>query len=163
MEKEKNYLLNNEKNSVCLRLEGISKRYESVQALQDVSFELRGGEIHGLVGENGAGKSTLVKIITGLEKADEGNVVLYGRKCHFSTPIEARRSGITAVYQDRKLFPHMDVAENIFMGIYPTGQLKTVNRKKMYQEANRLLADIDVHMDTRQLVAGIICGRIALC
>ena len=76
--------------------------------------------MHALVGENGAGKSTLVKIITGIIQADSGQIFVGSNAVRFQTPIEARTAGIGAVYQDPKLFAHLDVAENIFMGAYPT-------------------------------------------
>ena len=91
--------------------------------------------MHALVGENGAGKSTLVKIITGIIEADSGEVVLAGEPVHFATPIEARRAGVAAVYQDPKLFPHLDVAENIAMGNEPVTALGTVDRKAMHARA----------------------------
>ena len=108
-------------NTPRLRIAGISKSYEGIHALQDVSFDVMPGEIHALVGENGAGKSTLVKIITGLVEPDGGEVFLDGEPVRFATPMDARDAGVGAVYQDPKLFPHLDVAENIFMGIFPTG------------------------------------------
>ena len=82
-------------------------------------FEIGRGRVHALVGENGAGKSTLVKIITGIVEADSGELFLGGKPVRFATPIEARAAGIAAVYQDPKLFPHLDVAENIAMGNAP--------------------------------------------
>ena len=88
-----------------MTLKGVSKSFGPVRALEDVGFDVYPRSIHGLVGENGAGKSTLVKIITGLEQADEGEVILSGERVRFRTPIEARAHGVAAVYQDPKLFP----------------------------------------------------------
>ena len=106
------------------------------------------------------GKSTLVKIITGLERQDSGEIFLDEKPARFFTPIEARQSGITAVYQDPKLFPHVDVAENIFMGIHPRGLLGLVNRRKMYGEADRLLSELNVGIDPRSLIAGLSVAEI---
>jgi rhamnose transport system ATP-binding protein len=105
------------------------------------------------VGENGAGKSTLVKMITGMERPDEGAILLDGEVCRFETPLDARRRGITAVYQDPRLFPHLDVAENIFMGFQPRNALGLIGRKSMYAEADRLLAELGVSIDPRSLLA----------
>ena len=109
----------------------------------------------GLVGENGAGKSTLVKIITGLEQADSGQVLLAGRPVHFHTPIEARASGVVAVYQDPKLFPHLSVAENIALGAYPTLPIGAIDRRQMYARARALLQQVGSDLDPRALVAGL--------
>src|SRR4051812_29357430 len=93
-----------------LRVDGIGKSYGPTRVLIDVSFEIGRGRVHALVGENGAGKSTLVKIITGIVTQDAGTIEVNGRPAAFRTPIEARAGGISAVYQDPKLFPHLDVA-----------------------------------------------------
>jgi rhamnose transport system ATP-binding protein len=92
-----------------MRITGISKHFEAVRALDDVSFELAPGEIHALVGENGAGKSTLVGVITGLIVPDAGTVEINGMAVRFRNPMEARASGVAAVYQDPNLFPHLSV------------------------------------------------------
>lgn len=138
-----------------LSLRGIGKSFGPVKALEDVSFDVLPGRVHGLVGENGAGKSTLVKIITGLEKADTGQVLLAGQPVQFHTPIEARNWGVAAVYQDPKLFPHLSVAENIAMGAYPTGRLGGVDRAAMHARARELLGRLGSDLDTRRLVAGL--------
>ena len=100
----------------ALEIRGISKSYGPTRVLSDIGFVIGRGRIHALVGENGAGKSTLVKIITGIVEADAGEVLLDGTPVRFATPIEARKAGIAAVYQDPKLFAHLDVAENISYG-----------------------------------------------
>jgi rhamnose transport system ATP-binding protein len=138
-----------------LRLEGICKSFGPVRALEDISFDVLAGRVHGLVGENGAGKSTLVKIVTGLEQADSGQVKLAGRPVHFRTPIEARASGVVAVYQDPKLFPHLSVAENIALGAYPTLRIGVVDRRAMHATARSLLQQLGSDVDPRALVAGL--------
>ncbi len=143
-----------------LRIAGISKSYEGIHALQDVSFDVMPGEIHALVGENGAGKSTLVKIITGLVEPDGGEVFLDGEPVRFATPMDARDAGVGAVYQDPKLFPHLDVAENIFMGIFPRGKARTIDRRGMYTETERLLDELDVDLRPTALVAGLSVAEL---
>jgi rhamnose transport system ATP-binding protein len=138
-----------------LTLDSVGKSYGPVIALRGISFAVRPGEVHALIGENGAGKSTLVKLITGMERPDEGELLLDDRPVSFSTPIDARMAGITAVYQDPKLFPQLDVAENIFMGIYPRGFLGLVDKKRMYAEAGRLLAALGASIDPRDLLMGL--------
>jgi rhamnose transport system ATP-binding protein len=143
-----------------LSLVGISKSFGGIEAVRDVAFDVAPGTIHALVGENGAGKSTLVKIITGLQPADAGEIRLDGVPVRFRTPMEARSAGIVAVYQDPKLFPHLDVAENIFMGIHPLSRLGVVDRRKMYQRACDLLRTLDVELDPYALVAGLSLGEV---
>lgn len=133
----------------------ITKTYGASKALDDVSFDILKGRVHALVGENGAGKSTLVKIITGIVEADKGQVALGSEVVRFRTPIEARRAGIAAVYQDPKLFPHLDIAENIYMGNYPRTVAGTVNRKSVYAHAASALRELGVHIDPRAIVAGL--------
>ncbi|HUC18168.1 MAG TPA: sugar ABC transporter ATP-binding protein [Acetobacteraceae bacterium] len=143
-----------------LRLEGISKSFGGIHALEDVGFAVSVGAIHALLGENGAGKSTLVKILTGVYPPDSGLALLDGVPCHFRSPMEARQAGVVAVYQDPKVFPHLDVAENIFMGIHPVSVLGTVDRRRMHARARELLAGLGVELDPSSLVAGLSIGEI---
>jgi rhamnose transport system ATP-binding protein len=144
----------------ALRVAGVSKTYGASRALIDVSFDIMRGRVHALLGENGAGKSTLVKIITGIVEADSGQLFVGPNAVHFRTPIEARIAGIAAVYQDPKLFAHLDVAENIFMGAYPTTALGTVNRKTMYERAKDALHQLGLNLDPRSLIAGLSVAEL---
>jgi rhamnose transport system ATP-binding protein len=144
-----------------LQVQAVSKRFEAVHALMSTDLTVASGSIHALVGENGAGKSTLVKIVTGLERPDEGSIVLDGAPVGFATPIEARAAGVTAVYQDPKLFPHLDVAENLLMGIQPTTlRGLRVDRGEMYREATRLLERIGVDIDPHALAVGLSVAEL---
>ena len=133
-----------------LRVVGITKTFGAANALSDVSFSVRRGEVHALVGENGAGKSTLVKIVTGILEPSSGHIELDGEPARFATPVEARRAGVAAVYQDPKLFPHLDVAENISMGATPVTALGVVDRKAVVararEVARRELASLSTRM-----------------
>jgi ribose transport system ATP-binding protein len=100
---------------VALRAQGIHKTFPGVRALHDVDFDLRAGEVHGLVGQNGAGKSTLVKIITGAYAADAGLVEAFGQVRH-ADPRARRRAGIAAIYQEPTIVPEMSAAANVFLG-----------------------------------------------
>ncbi len=137
-----------------LRISGVSKSFDAVHALRDVTFDLAPGEIHAIVGENGAGKSTLVGIITGLLEPTTGTLELDGVPVHFRNPLEARAAGVAAVYQDPNLFPHLSVAENIFAGQYPT-RGGFVNGTKMSARAKELLARLGFNLDPDALVAGL--------
>ena len=99
-----------------LELKGITKIFPGVKALNNVQFQLKKGEVHALMGENGAGKSTFIKVITGVHKAEEGEMFLEGRKVDFRGPRDAQAAGIAAVYQHPTSYPDLSVAENIFMG-----------------------------------------------
>ncbi len=142
-----------------LALDGVSKSFGGIQALVDVSLDVAVGEVHAILGENGAGKSTAVKIITGFQPADSGEIRLDGAPVSFSSPLAARAAGIVAVYQDPKLFPHLDVAENIFMGQHPTTRMGTVARRRMYQQAEELLTQLDAEIDPHAVVAGLSIGQ----
>ena len=100
-------------------VEKVSKSYPGVLALDGVSFDLRAGEVHALVGENGAGKSTLIRILSGDVQPDEGRVCVRGRDVSFNSPGDARRSGIVTIFQELMIVPDMTVAENIVLGDEP--------------------------------------------
>lgn len=137
-----------------LRINGVSKSFEAVHALTNVTFDLAPGEIHALVGENGAGKSTLVGIITGLLEPDTGTLELDGEVVRFRSPLEARAAGVAAVYQDPNLFPHLSIAENIFTGQYPT-RSGFVSGATMREKAKALLKRLDFELDVDALVASL--------
>ncbi|MBO5336698.1 MAG: sugar ABC transporter ATP-binding protein [Lachnospiraceae bacterium] len=125
-----------------LELKGITKIFPGVKALNQVQFQLKPGEVHALMGENGAGKSTFIKVITGVHKAEEGEMYLNGQKVDFKGPRDAQAAGIAAVYQHPTSYPDLSVTENIFMNheIKKHGMLQW---KTMHQEAANLLAQLD--------------------
>ncbi|PWC35780.1 sugar ABC transporter ATP-binding protein [Azospirillum sp. TSO35-2] len=102
-----------------LRLEGITKRFPGVLALDGVGFDLRRGEVHAVCGENGAGKSTLMKIISGQYQPDEGTIHYKGEARRFASSLDAERAGIAIIHQELNLVPHLSVAENIFLAREP--------------------------------------------
>jgi rhamnose transport system ATP-binding protein len=133
-----------------LQMTNISKNFAGVHALRGVSFDLKPGEVHALLGENGAGKSTLVKIITGVHQPDSGEICIDGSPVHFSDAHESRQAGIAAIYQELSLFPDLNVAENIFVGRQPTASLGRIDWRRLYAEAGALLASLNVRLDLRQ-------------
>lgn len=104
---------------LLLQVQGVSKAFPGVQALDDVAFAARAGEVHALMGENGAGKSTLIKVLTGVYAKDAGSMMFDGAELHPGSPLEAERAGIATVYQEVNLIPEMSVAENIMLGRQP--------------------------------------------
>lgn len=133
-----------------LELKNISKRFAGVEVLHGVSFALRRGEVHALLGENGAGKSTLVKVMTGVHQPDAGEIFLNGEQVHFSDPRASRQAGIAAIYQELSLFPDLDVAENIFAGRQPITSGRRIDWSKLYSEAERLLTSLGVHLNLKK-------------
>ena len=133
-----------------LELKGMTKRFSGVEVLHEVSFSLRPGEVHALLGENGAGKSTLVKVMTGVHQPDKGEIYLDGKRVSFGDTRESRQAGIAAIYQELSLFPDLDVAENIFVGRQPTTTGGRIDWRKMYADAGKLLLSLGVHLDLKQ-------------
>jgi len=128
-----------------LFLNGVSKSFPGVRALNDVSFTLRAGEVTALVGENGAGKSTIVKILTGIYSPDAGEVTVGGQLRKFQSPRDSWAAGIAAIHQETVMFDELSVAENIFMGHMP-GQ-KFVDWPQMRQRSAALLKSIDADFE----------------
>lgn len=126
----------------------ITKSFFGVQVLKGIDFEVRAGEVMGIVGENGAGKSTLMKIITGLYTNDGGEIVFEGKSMKFSDPGMARDAGISIIHQEFNQFAHLSVAENIFLDRKDyRNKFGKVNWKKMYQDAEKVLGDLGAHFD----------------
>lgn len=125
-----------------LELRGITKIFPGVKALNNVQFQLKPGEIHALMGENGAGKSTFIKVITGVHKAEEGEIYLDGKKIDFKGPKDAQSQGIAAIYQHVTAYPDLTVAENIFMG-HEIKKHGVIQWKKMNEEADKLLSQLN--------------------
>jgi simple sugar transport system ATP-binding protein len=134
-----------------LVMQGISKTFPGVQALANVDFTLRAGEIHALMGENGAGKSTLIKVLTGVEHHDAGRILLNGAEIHAKSPHHAQSLGISTVYQEVNLCTNLSVAENILLGREPR-RAGSINWGAMNARARELLTWLDVDVDVRQSV-----------
>jgi len=135
-----------------LSMQGIWKSFPGVVALQDVSFELRRGEVHVLLGENGAGKSTLMKILSGAYRKDSGAVWLWGREVDIKSPGDAQRLGISIIYQELNLVPHLTVAENIVLGREPKLAPGIIDQKKLFSLAQSQLDLLGVALDARAVV-----------
>jgi simple sugar transport system ATP-binding protein len=140
-----------------VRMRGISKRYGTIQTLDDVTLEIRPGEVLGLVGDNGAGKSTLSKVLSGAVVPDSGTIEIDGRTVSFATPADARAEHVEMVYQDLSLCDTVDVAGNLFLGREPRRRilgLPFLDKKKMRTDAEDMLRrlgisvpDITLHVE----------------
>ena len=128
-------------DKIVLSAKGIYKEFPGVKALQDVSFFLREGEIHALMGENGAGKSTLVKVLTGVYEKDKGIIEVDGKESDIRSPQDAQDSGISTVYQEITLCPNLTVAENMFIG---RGKYHFVNRRAQEKKADEILSKLNI-------------------
>lgn len=132
-----------------LVMEHIDKQFPSVIALQDVQFSLKAGEIHALLGENGAGKSTLIKVLTGVEHMDGGAVYLDGKQIFVKSPMEAQKHGISTVYQEVNLCPHLTVAENIYVGREPM-KFGKIDWRAINRKSKELLKQFDLNIDVTE-------------
>lgn len=134
-----------------LRVEGISKGFPGVQALQDVHLEVHAGEVLVLVGENGAGKSTLMKILSGIYTRDEGTITFEGEEVELTSPLQAQHLGITIIHQELNLMPDLTVAQNIYIGREPTTALM-LSERRLNRQTAELLRRLNIDLNPRQLV-----------
>jgi ribose transport system ATP-binding protein len=137
-----------------LRLNGVGKRFPGVIALQNVSFDVRAGEVHAICGENGAGKSTLMKIVSGQYQPDEGSIVLNGREQHFASTLQAQAAGIAIIHQELNLVPHLSIAENIFLAREPKRGI-FIDRARLAADANAALERIGLSLKPRTIVGSL--------
>ena len=142
-------------STLLLEARAISKSFAGVRALNAVSFDLRAGEVHALVGENGAGKSTLIKIVTGAERADAGTLAVSGTLVPHIDPHTSRMLGIVAIYQQPSLFPHLTVAENIAMVLERGGLWRRLDWRGRRQRAAALLTRVGASIDPERLVESL--------
>lgn len=141
-----------------LEMRDINKSFFGVQVLFDVQFDLQRGEVHILLGENGAGKSTLMKILSAAYRADSGQIFIHGREVHFHSPRDARRAGISTIYQHFSQAPHLSVAENIFLGNMPRNRLGLIDWRQLMTDARAALAVIGADIDPQTPVQKLGVG-----
>lgn len=142
-------------SDIILKADGITKRFSGTVALDRACLEVRKGEIHALVGANGAGKSTLIKIISGAYSKDDGTICLDGEELNIKSTLEARKLGISAVYQEFSLINTLTVAENIFMGKLlkqNLGPVQKVDWKKVNLESKKILDLLEVDINPETIV-----------
>ncbi|MGB4589968.1 MAG: sugar ABC transporter ATP-binding protein [Clostridiaceae bacterium] len=136
----------------------VSKSFPGVRALNQVSFNLKVGEVLALLGENGAGKSTLVKILSGVYTKDEGTIKIFGEEVEGMNPLKAREKGIAIIHQELNMCAHLTVTENIFLGreIIQNGMLKD---REMGKEAKRILDELNVDIDPDAVVGNLSVSK----
>lgn len=132
-------------SDILLEMKNIQKTFPGVHALDNACLDVRYGEVHALVGENGAGKSTLMKVLNGIYKKDDGEIIYKGEEIELNGPLDAQKRGIGMIHQELNLMPHLSVAENIFIGKEPMFGGVFLDQKKANQAAKELLASM--HLD----------------
>jgi len=138
----------------------VVKQFAGTIALDHVDFTVQRGEVHGLLGENGAGKSTLVKILTGIYGPTTGSILVDGQQVHFHSPLDARRHGLVAVYQDTEIIGRFSVAQNVLLGMEPTvSHTGAVRDRQLMQQARDILERIGVDIDPQRPAASLGPGE----
>lgn len=143
---------------ILLTMKNIHKSFPGVYALNSVDFQLKAGEVHALLGENGAGKSTLIKVLAGIYTADQGEIIIEGKKAVIDSVRAAQQNGIAVIHQELVLVPYMTVAENIFLGREPVVG-KFVNTARMNREAQELLDMYDMRIDAETTVGKLTIAQ----
>jgi len=149
-------------NSI-LEMRGVTKSFPGVIALDDVSFSLKSGTVHALMGENGAGKSTLMKCLFGIYKMDVGTISLNGKECHFNSTAAAMHAGVSMIHQELSNVPDRSVAQNLWLGREPVNTLHLIDHKKMYQDTKTLLEGLNYHFDPNARMASLSISQQQGC
>lgn len=142
-----------------LRLVDITKTFPGVVALNKVSFDVRAGEVHALLGENGAGKSTLMKVLAGKHQPNGGKIILDGEEKSFETPKHAKTSGIVLIHQEQSLVPEMSVAENIFLGSLPKKWGNRVDWKTLHRDSTEILDRLKCSFSSKDMVSDLSIAK----
>ena len=149
-----------------LQVQGLTKSFAGVTALDGVDLDLNPGEIHCLAGENGSGKSTLIKIVSGVHQPDSGLIILGGQSYRHLTPIEAMRGGVQVIYQDFSIFPNLTVLENLALTSEISARRRLVSWKRFRRIAEEAVAAIDFSIDLEARVGDLSVADkqlIAIC
>ena len=148
--------------AALLRMEGISKTFPGVHALDNVHLEVEAGTVHALMGENGAGKSTLMKVLAGIYHADAGTIEFNGTQVQIPDSATALRLGISMIHQELSPVPEMSVAENIFLGREPRNRFGFVDRRQMVAKTTELFAKWQIEIDPRATMKSLVVAQIQM-
>lgn len=129
-----------------LEMRGITKTFPGVTALDRVSFDLKPGEVHALLGENGAGKSTLIKVLGGVYAPDAGQILIDGQLVHITSPVKATQLGIAIIHQELNVIPRLSVADNILLGQHPVSHLSFIDKRQLYARAQQTLSQLGLEI-----------------
>ncbi len=142
-----------------MQMKGIVKRFPGVTALDGVHLDVKDGEVHALIGENGAGKSTLMKVLNGIHKADEGEILYKGEPVAIANPTDAQRLGIGMIHQELNLMPHLTVAENIFIGREPKKMGIFLDEAAINRDAQVLLDSLHLDIKPTTIVKNLTIAK----
>ncbi|TIO12214.1 MAG: sugar ABC transporter ATP-binding protein, partial [Mesorhizobium sp.] len=149
-------------SDAIIAVRDLHKWYSGVHALKGVTLDFKRGEALGLVGDNGAGKSTLINILSGVHRADQGEIKVEGREVSIATPRDAMDLGIETIYQYNSMVPTMSIARNLFIGREPTRfsilGVGILDQKKMAEESVRAIANVDLHLRSPDALVGELSG-----
>jgi len=148
-----------ENNPPLWEVVNLCKSYPGVLANDKISLQFYEGAIHGLLGENGCGKSTLIKMLSGVQKPDAGDILYRGQAVQFKDPIDATNKGISTVFQEFSIVPTLSVAENIYLGRLPENALGLVDWEETYRMASAVLAQMDVDISPQAITANLSVGE----
>ncbi|MCL2127277.1 MAG: sugar ABC transporter ATP-binding protein [Treponema sp.] len=146
-----------------LEMRGVTKNFPGVLALDDVSFSLKSGTVHALMGENGAGKSTLMKCLFGIYKMDTGIITLNGCECRFNSTSDAMRAGVSMIHQELSNVPDRSVAQNLWLGREPKNAIRLIDHKKMYRDTRTLLESLNYHFNPDARMASLSISQQQGC
>ncbi|MDY3817091.1 MAG: sugar ABC transporter ATP-binding protein [Candidatus Limiplasma sp.] len=136
-----------------LVMRGICKSFPGVKALDDLNFDLRSGEVHGILGENGAGKSTLIKVLGGIYRPEAGEILINGEKAHIHNVMSAKAYGISIIHQELMLVPHMTVAENVYLTREPKTRSGRIDKAKMNADTQAILDGLGTPIQATTMVS----------
>lgn len=143
-------------SKIVMELKNITKYFPGVVALNDMSFQVREGEIHGLIGENGAGKSTLIKVFTGVNQPDKGEILVDGERIVLSTPNAAKKAGVGCIYQELNIVPELNITDNLFINYYKK-RGPFLDYAYMNKKAAEIMESLGISIDPKTL-----CGKLGL-
>ena len=153
-------------SDAVVKMEGISKAFAGIKALDSVQIELRKGEIHALMGENGAGKSTLMKIMCGVYAKDSGRMLLENEntgefeEVEIKTPLMGQKAGLSMVFQELNLLENMNIAENIFIGREPVKKNGFLDKELLTERAKKELEKVRLDVDPRTAISELSCAQM---
>ncbi len=149
-------------STTLMAVRNLHKWYSGVHALKGVSLEFKRGEVVGLLGDNGAGKSTLIKILSGVHKPDEGEILFQGRPVRIPSPKAAMQLGIETIHQHNSLVPNLSIARNVFIGreplMFSLFGIGPMDHARMRTDAVKAIADVDLHLRSAEALLGELSG-----
>jgi ABC-type sugar transport system ATPase subunit len=140
---------------ILLEMKNVTMEFPGVVALSDVDFSLTKGEVHSIIGENGAGKSTLIKILSGVYTPTQGKISIEGKEVFFNNPMDARKNGLSTIYQELNLVPALSIAENIFLNNLPLNKFGVVKWEQLYTQTKEVLKEIGLKLDPKTKISSL--------